>query len=418
MILLSITTFSIIDISADSHAADGEEIKKKSPIKIGGALRGNYVYGTYEDGRGEDYGDVDLEIIRLNADIDYQNIIGRIEYRWYPRYFGGNSGYSMFHTGWLGYDLKDFGTLKAGIVRVPFGPTAYGVSTSWFFDQHFYVGLSDDPDLGIRWDSSFDKLNIGIGYFLTSEPMTLGNSLNSARYGYDVVKWEETTDSDGNVTWGDGENGFDEQLQVNLRAIYTLAEIADVGASLQFGLLNGTNMHEEQTGNHYALSAHMKNSLSNFTLYSQFTYYSYNIPDDTSWNTGDLIPMGAYDFAWPVAAEALIPALSLRYEGIPTDSISWLSSVTPYVEWSSIMKTVDGFNDSTLVTIGASWTVRDALYIYSDVGLSNGNSFVGHRTSDGEKEDYANIFTGAGDVGANGNNAWNLRLNLNFGYYF
>ena len=417
LILLAISSISIADTTENAETVV-EEVKKKSPIIICGALRANYVYGTYTDGRGEDFGDVDLEILRLNADIDFNNIIGRIEYRWYPRYFGGNSGYSMIHTGWLGYNLADLGTIKAGIVRVPFGPTAYGVSTSWFFDQHFYVGLADDPDLGIRWDTSFDKLNLGIGYFLMSEPQTLGSSLASSRYGYDIVKWEETADSEGKVTWGDKENGYDEQHQLNLRAIYSLADIADVGASFQFGLLKGTNVGVDDSGNHYALSAHMKNSLANFTLYSQFTYYNHNITDDTPWNTGDLIPMGAYNFAWPVASEGIIPALSLRYDGIPTDSISWLNSVTPYVEWSTILKSVEDYNSSTLVTIGASWTIRDSLYLYSDIGLSNGNSFVGHNTSDGEKEDYANIFTGAGDVGANGNNYWNWRLNLNFGYYF
>ena len=73
------------------------------------------------------------------------NIISRLEYRWYD-------AYSMIHTAWLGYKLSDSGTVKAGIVRVPFGPTAYGISTSWFFDQHFYVGLADDMDLGNQMD--------------------------------------------------------------------------------------------------------------------------------------------------------------------------------------------------------------------------------------------------------------------------
>jgi len=76
------------------------------------------------------------------------------------------------------------------------------------------------------------------------------------------------------------------------------------------------------------------------------------------------------------------------------------------------------YNASTLVTLGASWTILGALYVYSDLALSNGNFFVGHNTSNGEQEDYGNIYEGAGDFGANGNNAWNLRLNFNFGYYF
>ena len=390
--------------------------EKKSPIKVGGAMRVNYAYGSYGDAdnphrRGEKIGDADLEIFRLNADLNYQNITSRIEYRWYD-------AYSMIHTAWLGYNLGELGTVKAGIVRVPFGPSPYGVSSSWFFDQHFYVGLADDMDLGIRWSDTLDKLTLDVGYFLTSEFQTDGSSIASSRYSYDIVKWEEKADAKGKVEWGAGENGYDEQHQFNLRAIYALAKSADVGVSLQYGLLKGTNVGADDSGTHYALSAHTKNSFSDFTLFSQFSYYAHNIADKTPWGTGDLIPMGAYDFAWPIASTGLIPALSLRYGGIDTSGISWIDSVTPYVEASTILKTVDDFNPSTLVTLGASWTLLSNLYMYSDLALSNGNSFVGNVDADGNKEDYANIYTGAGDFGANGNNAWNWRVNLNFGYYF
>ena len=240
----------------------------------------------------------------------------------------------------------------------------------------------------------------------------------SSRYSYDIVSWYTTVDSKGTVIKDeDGnnvkkENGYDEQHQLNLRAIYALENIADVGVSLQYGLLKETEV-DDDGANHYALSAHMKNTFSDFTLFSQFSYYAHNITDETPWGTGDLIPMGAYDFAWLVASKGLIPALSLRYGGIDTSGISWIDSVTPYVEASTILKTVSDFNNSTLVTLGASWTVLGALYVYSDLGLSNGNSFVGN---DGDL--YDNIYTGAGDLGANGNDTWNWRVNFNFGYYF
>ena len=169
---------------------------EKNPIKIGGAIGVTHAYGSYDkDPRGEGIGGIDLDIFRLNVDLDYQNVIGRIEYRWYAEDNVGNddekysySTDSMIHTAWLGYNLGDSGTLKAGIVRVPFGPTAYGVSSSWFFDQHFYVGLADDMDLGIRWSGSYDKLTLDVGYYLGSEPQTEGESLESSRYGYDVVR--------------------------------------------------------------------------------------------------------------------------------------------------------------------------------------------------------------------------------------
>ena len=384
---------------------------KKSPIKIGGAMRVNYVYGSYgtEESphrRGEKIGDADLEIFRLNADIKHGDISSRIEYRWYD-------GYSMIHTAWLGYNLGDLGTVKAGIVRAPFGPTAYGVSSSWFFDQHFYVGLADDMDLGITWNDTFGSLALDVGYFLTSEFQTDGNSIASSRYTYDIVPWEEKADADGKVEWGAGENGYDEQHQINLRGIYSIGKTADVGVSIQYGLLKPTEDIVDDGANHYALSAHMKNVFSDFTLYSQFSYYAHNIADETPWGTGDLIPMGGYDFAWPIASKGLVPGLSLRYGGIDASGISWVNSVTPYLEWSTIMKSVENFNNSTLITLGASWTVLGSLYVYSDLALSDGNFFVGN---DGDS--YDNILTGAGDFGANGNNSWNWRANLNFGYYF
>ena len=415
-LLLIISPFATAETTEEAEEVVETPAPKKSPIKVGGAMRVNYAYGSYGDEdnphrRGEKIGDVDLEIFRLNADLDYRNIISRLEYRWYD-------GYSMIHTAWLGYKLSDSGTLKAGIVRVPFGPTAYGISTSWFFDQHFYVGLADDMDLGIRWSDTLGALALDVAYYPMGEFQTDGGSLASSLYSYDVVRWKEKADAKGNVEWGAGENGFDEQHQFNVRAIYTLENIADVGVSLQYGLLSGTNVGEDDSGSHYAFSAHAKNTFADFTLFSQFSYYAHNITDKTPWGTGDLIPMGAYDFAWPVASTGLIPGLSLRYGGIDTSGVSWIDSVTPYAEWSTVLKTVDNYNPSTLVTLGASWTVLGALYVYSDLALSDGNFFVGNRTADGKVEDYGNIYTGAGDFGANGNNAWNWRLNFNFGYYF
>ena len=226
----------------------------------------------------------------------------------------------------------------------------------------------------------------------------IGNSLASSRYSYDIVRWGEGEDKEEKE---DNANGFDEQHQLNLRAIYALENIADIGASLQYGLLKGTNV-DDDGANHYAFSAHMKNAFAGFTLFSQFSYYAYNITDNTPWGTGDLIPMGAYDYPLPIASKGLIPALSLRYGGINTSGISWIDSLTPYIEASTILKTVDAYNPSTMVVLGASWTVLGSLYLYSDLALSDGNFFAGND----------------GDFGANENNAWNWRANVNFGYYF
>ena len=110
--------------------------------------------------------------------------------------------------GW-GINLVILAQLKRVLCECLSVPTAYGVSTSWFFDQHFYVGLADDMDLGIRWNDTFDKLTLDVGYYPLTDPQLIKyGSLASSRYSYDVVKWEEKADAKGNVEWGAGENGF------------------------------------------------------------------------------------------------------------------------------------------------------------------------------------------------------------------
>ena len=394
------------DSNEEAQSLSEEAKKIRLPIKMGGSLRANYVYGDYTGRRGEKMGDVDFDTFSLAVNLEHNNIIGKIEYRWYDTY-------SMIHTAWLGYDFGEFGTIKAGVVRVPFGPGPYGVSSSWFFDQHYYVGLSDDMDFGIRWTRSLGNLTLDFAYFLQDEGNWDGESVDSARYSYDPVRWDKKVDVDGNVhpLSATGANGFEEQHQFNLRVIYAIEKIGEFGTSLQYGKLKGTNV-DDSDADHYALSAHTKNILGDFTLMSQITYYTYDIPDDTPWGTGDLLPMGAFDFPWLVASKGYIPALSLRYNGIDTSGISWLDSVTPYIEWSSIMKRSDDFNDSSLWVIGAAWS-SGGWFIYTDLGCSNGNPFVGS-----EGDNYENIYAGVGDHGANGNNKWNIRFNINLGYYF
>ncbi|MCF7988862.1 MAG: hypothetical protein K9M02_00315 [Thiohalocapsa sp.] len=378
------------------------------PLTIGGALRANYVLGDYPGrgngpSRGGNGGNFELETFRINADLKYENLVGKLEYRWYD-------GYNFVHTGWLGWDFDDGSQLQVGVNRVPFGPGPYGVSQSWFFDQHYYVGLADDMDLGIKYSTSVGDLRLDFGYYARSEWDGNGTSRDSARYSYDAVIWDSAVDEDGNVV-GSAPNGYEERNQFNIRAIYALEDIAvptEIGGSLQYGQLKGRRADD---GSHWAASVHMTNSWNNWLLATQLTRYKLDIDDDNALGTDELIPMGAFDFAWPVAADAWIPAVSLSYL-YETNRIPWLDSVRPYVEYSNIIKADDDFNDSEMFIVGAAWA-RGGWYIYSDMAWSNGNFFVGDNG-----DDYSNLFAGAGDFGVNGNDRWNYRLNINFGYYF
>jgi len=381
---------------------------KLGPVTIGGAMRINYVSGDYvksgdQPQRGGNGGNFELDTFRINASLDYEQLIGKFEYRWYD-------GYSFLHTGWVGYDYADGGELQVGVTRVPFGPGAYGVSQSWFFDQHYYLGLADDMDLGAKYLITKGNWNLAFAYFLSSEGNWNGASEDSARYSYDTVKWTSGLAANGDVI-GAAVNGYEEKNQFNLRAIYQMQHHAiptDIGFSLQYGELDGVGAED---GDHWAASAHMVNSYNNFTLATQITRYEINISDDNPLGTDKLIPMGAYDFAWPVATMAWIPAMSLSYKYTTTE-LPWLDYALPYIEYSSIVKDVDEFNDSEMITLGAAWA-HHGWYIYTDLVHSNGNLFIGNIG-----DDYSNISDGVGDFGVVGNDRWNTRFNINFGYYF
>jgi hypothetical protein len=386
----------------------GSDKIRIGPLDIGGAMRVNYVLGDYSGGgdgpsRGGHGGNFELDTFRINMSLEHEQLIGDLEYRWYD-------GYNFLHTGWLGYRLDDDSEVVAGVTRVPFGPGPYGISQSWFFDQHYYVGLADDPDLGIKYHTLWKDWQLDFAYFLSSEGDGNGTSEDSARYGYDAVRWRSAIDQNGAVVSAPV-NGYEERNQFNVRAIYSFADATvptEAGISLQYGQLKGRRADD---GDHWAASAHMVNQLGNIRLASQLTRYRINIDSDNALGTDKLIPMGAYDFAWPVATAAWIPAVSLSYK-YATPQLAWLDYILPYIEYSNIIKDESAFNDSQLFILGSAWA-SGGWYIYTDLAYSDGNLFVGN-----EGDNYANILQGVGDFGVDGNDEWNYRFNINFGYYF
>ncbi|TXS88900.1 hypothetical protein FV139_20930 [Parahaliea maris] len=398
------------ELQRNREANAGFEV---GPLTIGGAMRVNYVYGSYEGfdsgpSRAGHGGNIELDTFRINMALEHDDLIGKLEYRWYSASSGQN--YNFMHTGWLGYRLSQQSHIEVGVNRVPFGAGPYGISQSYFFDQHYYVGLADDPDLGIKYTRTTDEWSLDLAYYLHNEPSFSGRSADSTRYGYDAVRWRSEIDDSGNVSFGTPRSGFRETNQYNLRLIRRFdSELGSsaLGVSLQYGELEGTRVGD---GEHWAASAHLLQSMDSLTLGMQLSRYEYHFSADNPWRTDTLLPMGAYDFAWPVAAEAWLPAISLSYKYV-TDNIPWLDYLLPYAEWSSIIKDEDAFNDSQLFVLGTAWA-RGGWYIYSEMVYSDGNFFIGNRGTDYSRVDSVN------DFGVNGNDRWNYRFNINFGYYY
>ena len=358
-------------------------------LKVGGAIRANYAIGDYPETGGasrsfDDGGNFALDTFRINLDYENGPYLGKLEYRWY-------NGYNFLHTGWLGYQFDENRQIQVGVNRVPFGPGPYGISQSWFFDQHYYLGLSDDMDLGVKYHQSTDNWDWDVAYYVSDEGSYTGSSHQSARYSYDVVN--------------ESGDGYEERNQFNLRGIrhFQHGEVGtDLGFSLQYSQLKSRGSQDD--GHHYALSGHMLNKWQAFTLATQLTYYRFDVDRNQPLGTNKLVQMGAYDFPSTTAAEAWLPAISLSYR-YDTDQLPWLDYVMPYVEYSVLLKQEHDFNDSALATVGAAWASGN-WYIYTDLSASNGNEFIGGDAPFGDR------------LGANQNDDWQTRFNINFGYYF
>ncbi len=394
----------LLSVCLTTSAYGGFDI---GPLKVGGAIRANYILGDYvtsgDDGpeRGGNGGDVELDTFRINLDYNNGPWVGKAEYRWY-------TGYNFLHTGWIGYNFPEAGQIQVGQNRVPFGVGAYGPANSWFFDQHYYVGLADDMDVGIKYTTSRGNLSFDLAYYFMAEPSYNGDSPESARYSYDIV------DNGGEYSH------YEERNQVNARAIYSFSDLplpTDLGISLQWGQLKADSAFADDS-DAWAASIHSKTTWNNWALMLQLTQYKYDADyNEGTGLTNDLITMGAYDFAWPVASEGTIPAVALSYTWNPT--LDWIDSITFYNDYSVILKDgslPDGtdFNDSAMNVTGMA-IASGGWYIYVDYAYSNGNYFVGNE-GDVYGADYSS--STVGDFGADLNDEWNGRFNINFGYYF
>lgn len=408
------------EVSDSNTLAPAEKITSDDSVSflegltIGGAMRVNFTLGDYVQSpstsatRGGS-GTVALDTFRINLDYERGAWIGKGEYRFYPGYGANNAdSYHFIHTLWAGYNFTSGDQLQVGLNRAPFGPGPYGVSQSWFFDQHYYVGLSDNMNIGLKYTlNQIENWTFDFAYYALPTPTGSGNNFGrqSVRYSYDVV--DETG------------LGYEESHQFNARGIYStqFGEVtADLGASLQYGILESNGL--QGNGDMFAASIHGVFSRNNWKLSSQLTYYNYDVDyQDAAGNTltRDVVTMGAYDFPTEVAAKAWIPAVSLSYL-YETTTIAWLDYILPYVEYSSIVKQKSGFNNSDMFIIGSAWA-RGSWYIYSDLVFSNGNDFVGNR----EVSAPSNFGATGGftsQFGENANDSWQTRFNINFGYYF
>ncbi|AQQ72277.1 hypothetical protein SMSP2_02659 [Limihaloglobus sulfuriphilus] len=372
-------------------AANGDDSQEKDglyvgPLRVGGAFRLNYVYKDWDETY-KDLGEFAFDTARINLDLEDENVIGSFEYRFYRDKFSDGHDYNMLHHGWLGWQ-EEYWNIKLGVHRVPFGILPYA-SHNWFFQLPYYVGLEDDYDLGAKYETWKDGWNFQAAYYVSDEGSWNGDSEDSARYSYDLVK----------------ENGAgnEEQNQGNLRLTHTWQHSEDcsteLGGSLQAGGVHNDNTDDH--GTHYAAAVHLNGNYGRWNTMLEALYYKYDVDGDPVLDDKDYVLVGAYDYPYQIAAEAAIYSAGVSYT-FPVN-LGPVKSMTLYNDFSIMTKSKSDFSDTLQNVVGCSFAVNK-FFVYVDVASGKNNPWLGGPWNNG--------------LSNGGKKGWSTRFNVNIGYYF
>lgn len=369
-----------------------DEPPAPAKLHVGGALRINAFYKSWDQENKDLGGDLAFDTFRINVDGAYKGIGISTEYRFYQ-------GYNMLHHGYFDYTFENSTRLLVGVSRVPFGLLPYA-SHNWFFNITYYLGLEDDYDAGVKVILPGDKLDLAFAFYKTDEGSYTGDSIDSARYSYDVVHTDENELGYAGVL---GPRTNTEVNQFNARATYTLGHDSEssteIGVSAMYGgLYNSTST---DTGKHWAGALHINGTYGRFNVMLEALKYGFE-PENPAGQDDRFVVKGAYDAPYKVASEGSIYMANVAYT-LPIESGPF-DSITFYNDFSYLKKNEDTFTDSAQNVFGAL-LAAGKLYTYIDAAFGKNHPWIG--------PDYGRALA-EGDPNA----GWELRFNINIGYYF
>lgn len=343
-------------------------------VDFRGALRFNAFWSDSDEGVKGTRGDSGLDMFRVGAEGAIDDLLVSAEYRFYPFM-------DVIHHGWIGYRFDNDDRLQVGVTRVPFGLLPYAAHSFWF-GVPYYVGFSDDYDLGVKYMHSDGPRDLQFAFFKNSE---LAGATDLGRYSFDVV------------SAGDARN--QETNQFNARAAHTFGLGSscshEVGLSGQWGELY--NVDTRRRGDHWAAAGHLDTYCGRWNLQLQAAKFAYD-PENPVSVGNDTIRVGGFETSFDVVTEGTLGVANVAYN-VPLDSAA-IGQLICYNDYSVLFKGRGSFRKSQLNTIGCLLG-KGPLFVYFDLIRANNM-----------------VFFGNGSLAGDGESGWQTRFNINIGYYW
>ncbi|EPX63773.1 hypothetical protein D187_006182 [Cystobacter fuscus DSM 2262] len=359
-------------------------------FEMGGVVRFNYSYKSWlaPEHPNNRVGPIIFDILALRPRAQYKNLSLKADFHFH-------SSYAYLRYGYLAYKASDSLEIQAGLSQAPFGILPVPAN-NWFDNLAFYIGLEDDSDLGAKAQFKAGALDVQLAFYKSDEGNFFGRSIDSARYGFDLVRTNDTEVS------GVGERTDRETDQGNVRLAYTFQHAesfqTEIGLS---GMAGGIyNAQTKGMGWRWAAAAHVHGQYGPLGLQFQALSYAFN-PAGPPEQDRRYVVMGAFESAYKVASRAHMFIANISYTWLPSRGL--ISSVVVYNDYALMPKLEHGFVASQQNVTGCH-VAAGPVHAFLELISGRNHPFLGG--------DSSALAEGREDA------AWGFRPNLSLGYVF
>ncbi|WP_269620404.1 porin [Zhongshania sp. BJYM1] len=357
------------------------QAKSEDGITVGGAVRTNFSYTSYNEGNKDRSGDFDFDIFRVN----FTGVVGDVSLNGEIRFFDYMTAIKYAYAG---YQFSQNWQVQAGVAKVPFGNSPYN-SHNYFFSANYYLGLEDDFDLGVVFKRSVaDNWQLDLAFFKNDELGGVDGYVDnrSDRYSYDIVGARAV----GEGIYDDPTQPLGEYNTFSGRFAYHFSQSGfdtEVGVSALSGGLHDGN---SRAGDYQAWALHASSRYENWHAQFQHSNYHYDI------DQVDRIAVGAYSFYDSIAAEATSSTFNLAYD--LAVNFGAVTALQFYNNYGIVYDKSDNTANTVMNITGVS-VAAGGLFTYFDWVYAKNQPFVGGSAA-GDSSDFEH------------------RFNINIGYYF